>query len=193
MDNKNRKQEELYHLYKRGTKGKGKLKTIRDLAKHIKKMDFSPCCFKYCPKTEMWKGLIPLRWKIDAEILANEYDVDLIIKKGKETSYRFDEASPRDVIVITLGKDYEFNYRHFLKTIAHELAHKIQVDAGLIGYSDFLERWMYERIAERLAYYVCKAHFPKFKWHHSEFSTYRSTDDIEFLADMHFNQEGYRR
>jgi len=128
----------------------------------------------------------PRNYLRDLIYITKLYGCEFRIVKSEHSSYN------RDLQRIRLAYS-EHNFiptYDICKVFTHELAHHIQrtiawEEGGLL-IEKLSESIKYERIAERLAYFINKLYFNHI-WdlHHSSFSAYRSKSDQTFLAFHH--------
>lgn len=157
-------------------------KNLKYLISYIKDFDF--ILFNNDKKI-LYKDVIPLSCKIDLDILCdNYYPLKLSIRKTKKRTsfYR------RRTKTIFLNGDF-IRPIDICFMFSHELAHHIQYECEMgrkYNYT-FNEILLFERQAERLAYFIYKKYFSHLlSIHHLNFNSYRSKEDIDFLYKYHF-------
>jgi len=102
---------------------------------------------------------------------------------------QYDSASSYCYPSVTINirqADVVSDSSYFVRIFCHELAHHIQYQLSeridsFFAHKGFKNAVIFERAAERLAYFLSKEHFPLFRLHHSVFNAYRSQKDLDFL------------
>lgn len=151
-------------------------------------------------ETELMKYYVfPKKYYKDLCWLSARYGAKFSLRKAKKgTTVHPSYNRERRLIIMCAEK--ENGYLSTLcvcKEYTHELAHHIQlqttVECGIsplshteLGITKLSQIVLYERTADRLAYFLYKKYFSHLcDLHHAQFSAYRSIEDINFLKDYY--------
>jgi hypothetical protein len=146
------------------------------------------------------------------KLICNIYDVNLLIRPPVENCFNFSRYSSSTNTIYLIVSKYVFlllkqNYNilnrgpninnniwKLFSVFSHELAHKVQskFNNNQRNKKYFFNSLRHERIAEKLAYHICKIYFYKILKNYNielnqyRFNAYTSYKDILFLYDHHF-------
>lgn len=147
--------------------------------------------------------MIPVVWYNNMQYIAKRYNAKFkltqALRHEADGQYcyvsRKRGATHNQYIIyphICLNQEEKLDERYWLKTFLHELSHHIQVIVQFnLGYGDrdvvktWLDALRHERTAERLAYYFAKKYAPELEMHHSEFVSYRTAAEQEWLRNYY--------
>jgi hypothetical protein len=140
---------------------------------------------------------MPRVYRQDLDYICKLYNARLRIGPGDSIPFHCYDRGTR-TIHMSYSKDYPVITPEMIcKVFTHELSHCIQHDILLEGgadspeFSSLEDVYLYERAAERLAYFIYREYFSHvIDFKHQSFSAYLSTVDKAFLAfyyDNHIN------
>jgi len=125
--------------------------------------------------------------------ISKKYDSILVLKDMGDWAGMYDS----DGHIIMMKKKFPYGRTWFIKTFFHELAHRIQhtivcsvSDRDILTRS-FNEIYLYERAAERLAYFIWERYLGhKFPIHHLLFNSYVGKKGKNMLMEY---REGHEK
>lgn len=166
------------------------------------KSQIIPLPFKLCNKSSKFNYLknirFPKSYYQDLQFLCEQYDAtfQINITEKEDDAYSYYDfniyKTPHSIINLTVSKEKPIITRKDICTLfTHELAHHIQnmvcqqnnISCECPTFNSALK---YERIAERLAYFIYKQYFTHFcpSITHRNFNAYLSKNHIEFLKNF---------
>jgi len=141
------------------------------------------------------KGLIfPYRYFLDLKFICKLYGCNFEVRKYGNHGY----SEKKKLIYLATEEDGFVTTYSISKNFTHELAHRIQhiewENNKYFTINFFEKALLYERSADRLAYFIYKEYFSHlWNFSHQVFNSYKSKSDIKFLREyLRGNLKGMR-